>query len=138
MFKFIIPSNVLKGAQFHSRMAEQGFVVSVSMPTKRNDANVDVVHRMCRQRNEILAQKDPGRPFLSSEVANSLASELISLVHNLLKSPSSIQWRETTLATLKTSLKKLGPILSTAPDVLARSVVDEQLMDLYQDARWVK
>ena len=116
-------------------MAEQGFVVSVSTPTKCNDGNVDAVHRMCRQRNEILARKDPGRPFLSSEVANSLASELISLVHNLLKSPSSIQWRETTLSTLKTSLKKLGQILSVAPDILARSVVDEQLMELYQDAR---
>ena len=117
------------------RLAEQCFIVSVTPPTKRDDGNVDNIYRMCRQRNEILARKDPGRPFLSSEVANELAAEIISLFHNLLKSQSAIPWREATFSKLETSLKKLGPILASAPDVLGRSVVDEELATLYQDAR---
>ncbi len=45
---------------FTFRMAQQGFVVSVSTPWKREDGNVENLYRMCRERNEILARKDPG------------------------------------------------------------------------------
>ena len=56
-----------------------------------------------------------GRPFLSSEVANELASEMISLFHNLLKSNSAIPWRETTVCKLAETLRKVGPLTSSAP-----------------------
>jgi hypothetical protein len=56
-----------------------------------------------------------GRPFLSSEVANELASELISLFHNLIKSNSAIPWKETTVRKLAETLRKVGPLTSLAP-----------------------
>ena len=116
-------------------MAFQGFVVSVSTPSKREDGNLDGLNAMCRKRNEILARKDPGRPFLSSEVANELAAEIISLFHNLLKSNSAIPWRETTMLKVRSSLQKLGPLLESAPDVLSGLVLDEKLTAIYSDAR---
>jgi len=45
---------------FFVRMAQQGFVVSVATPWKREDGNVESLFRMCRERNEVLARKDPG------------------------------------------------------------------------------
>ena len=116
-------------------MAQQGFVVSVSTPWRREEGNIEGLNRMCRERNEILARTDPGRPFLSSEVANQLAAELISLFHNLIKSNSAIPWRETTLNKVRASLQKLGPLLDSAPDVLTCSDVDEKLTSVYSDAR---
>ena len=46
---------------------------------------------LCREKNAELARTDPVRPFISGHVANSMAAEVIGLLHSLLTAPTAAQ-----------------------------------------------
>ena len=76
------------------RWAQLGFTISLSTPVEGTSAAVADQKKAkqeaeCKKRNLELMRTDPPRPFLSGLVANSLASEIIGLLHSLLTEPGS-------------------------------------------------
>ncbi|XP_076346000.1 putative E3 ubiquitin-protein ligase HECTD4 isoform X3 [Tachypleus tridentatus] len=80
-----------------AKWAQGGMVVSTGPPldslntdsqqsSDKKKINTEVI---CRERNTELAKTDPLRPFISGQVANSMAAEVIGLLHSLLNSPES-------------------------------------------------
>ncbi|XP_014675681.1 PREDICTED: LOW QUALITY PROTEIN: probable E3 ubiquitin-protein ligase HECTD4 [Priapulus caudatus] len=69
------------------------------------------VEAVCKDKNSELARMDPVRPFISGHVANSMATEVIALLHSLLTAP------ETSAAQIWTSAVKrvLSNALSCVP-----------------------
>ncbi|XP_062874264.1 probable E3 ubiquitin-protein ligase HECTD4 isoform X2 [Trichomycterus rosablanca] len=83
-----------------NRWAQSGLIVSMGPPAetlieeasgggstgdKKKSAQIVV----CRDRNAELSRSDPVRPFISGHVANSMAAEVIALLHSLLTAPES-------------------------------------------------
>ena len=85
-------TRVLRSA---NKMAHLGFVVSISAPNQFHDSSSGWKHRavqICNQRNSAVAQNSPSRPFISYNVANKLAAELVILVHRLISGINGDQW----------------------------------------------
>ena len=77
------------------KLAQQGFVVSVGTPLKQDEQSEEkktAVEQIAKDRNQHLSKFDPARPFLSSTVANSMACELIALIHSLIQSSTATIW----------------------------------------------
>ncbi|MGH0151603.1 UNVERIFIED_CONTAM: hypothetical protein FKN15_020765 [Acipenser sinensis] len=102
-----------------TKWAQSGLIVSVGPPveTVSQEAASGLSTRekkktaqtaVCRERNTELARSDPVRPFISGHVANSMAAEVIALLHGLLMAP------ETNTAQIWTS---------TAEKVLSRALM---------------
>ncbi|XP_022104608.1 probable E3 ubiquitin-protein ligase HECTD4 isoform X2 [Acanthaster planci] len=81
-----------------SKWAQGGLVVSTGPPVENNNdvANENGKEKkkvatevICREKNAELARTDPVRPFISGHVANSMASEVIGLLHSLLTAPET-------------------------------------------------
>ena len=79
------------------KLAQQGFVVSVGPPQKVDEFSEEkknAVEQVAKDRNTHLSKHDPVRPFVSSFVANNMASELITLIHSLFTSSTANIWSE--------------------------------------------
>jgi E3 ubiquitin-protein ligase HECTD4 len=77
------------------KLAQQGFIVSVGTPLKLDEFTEEkknAVEQIAKDRNMVLSKCDPARPFISSPVANSMACELIALIHSLFKSSTASVW----------------------------------------------
>uniref|UniRef100_A0A6Q2ZID3 HECT domain-containing protein n=1 Tax=Esox lucius TaxID=8010 RepID=A0A6Q2ZID3_ESOLU len=83
-----------------SKWAQSGLIVSVGPPMEAlaqeaaggvttGDKKKTAQTAVCRDRNSELARSDPIRPFISGHVANSMAAEVIALLHSLLTAPES-------------------------------------------------
>uniref|UniRef100_A0A8C1PPD2 HECT domain E3 ubiquitin protein ligase 4 n=1 Tax=Cyprinus carpio TaxID=7962 RepID=A0A8C1PPD2_CYPCA len=83
-----------------NKWAQSGLIVSVGPPiesTGQENAGISTTgdkkksaqSTVCRERNAELARSDPVRPFISGHVANSMAAEVIALLHSLLTAPES-------------------------------------------------
>uniref|UniRef100_A0A8B9JW99 HECT domain E3 ubiquitin protein ligase 4 n=1 Tax=Astyanax mexicanus TaxID=7994 RepID=A0A8B9JW99_ASTMX len=83
-----------------SKWAQSGLIVSVGPPVEtlvqetsggvsNGDKKKSAQTVVCRDRNAELARSDPVRPFISGHVANSMAAEVIALLHSLLTAPES-------------------------------------------------
>uniref|UniRef100_K7F6L4 HECT domain E3 ubiquitin protein ligase 4 n=1 Tax=Pelodiscus sinensis TaxID=13735 RepID=K7F6L4_PELSI len=83
-----------------TKWAQSGLIVSVGPPVEANspettsglstgDKKKTAQTSICRERNSELARTDPVRPFISGHVANSMAAEVIALLHSLLMAPES-------------------------------------------------
>ncbi|XP_028827058.1 probable E3 ubiquitin-protein ligase HECTD4 isoform X2 [Denticeps clupeoides] len=83
-----------------NKWAQSGLIVSVGPPveslTTESSAGATAGEKkksaqtvVCRERNSELARTDPVRPFISGHVANSMAAEVIALLHSLLTAPES-------------------------------------------------
>ncbi|XP_063042342.1 probable E3 ubiquitin-protein ligase HECTD4 isoform X2 [Engraulis encrasicolus] len=83
-----------------NKWAQSGLIVSVGPPvetlaqetsgaTTTGDKKKSAQTAVCRDRNADLARSDPVRPFISGHVANSMAAEVIALLHSLLTAPES-------------------------------------------------
>ncbi|ESO97623.1 hypothetical protein LOTGIDRAFT_228255 [Lottia gigantea] len=108
------------------KWAQIGLVMSTSPPTDVSQTDVtdgkkktasDVI---CKEKNVDLAKTDPVRAFISGHVANSMAAEVISLLHSLLTAPltSAAQtWSEAVQKVLMNSVSCL-PLLMTSIDGL--------------------
>ncbi|XP_058850690.1 probable E3 ubiquitin-protein ligase HECTD4 isoform X1 [Acipenser ruthenus] len=102
-----------------TKWAQSGLIVSVGPPVETvsqeaasglstGEKKKTVQTAVCRERNTELARSDPVRPFISGHVANSMAAEVIALLHGLLTAP------ETNTAQIWTS---------TAEKVLSRALM---------------
>ncbi|RVE68479.1 hypothetical protein OJAV_G00091690 [Oryzias javanicus] len=83
-----------------NKWAQSGLIVSVGPPVEAlaqetaggitaGDKKKTTQTVVCRDRNAELARSDPVRPFISGHVANSMAAEVIALLHSLLTAPES-------------------------------------------------
>ncbi|XP_046872567.1 probable E3 ubiquitin-protein ligase HECTD4 isoform X1 [Hypomesus transpacificus] len=83
-----------------NKWAQSGLIVSVGPPVEAlaqeaaggvstGDKKKTAQTAVCRDRNSDLARSDPIRPFISGHVANSMAAEVIALLHSLLTAPES-------------------------------------------------
>ncbi|NWS61129.1 HECD4 ligase, partial [Chunga burmeisteri] len=83
-----------------TKWAQSGLIVSVGPPIETvnpettsglstGDKKKTAQTSVCRERNSELARTDPVRPFISGHVANSMAAEVIALLHSLLMAPES-------------------------------------------------
>uniref|UniRef100_A0A8C6YBB9 HECT domain E3 ubiquitin protein ligase 4 n=1 Tax=Naja naja TaxID=35670 RepID=A0A8C6YBB9_NAJNA len=84
-----------------TKWAQSGLIVSVGPPVETaspestsglstGDKKKTAQTSTCRERNSELARTDPvRRPFISGHVANSMAAEVIALLHSLLMAPES-------------------------------------------------
>uniref|UniRef100_A0A8C8HAD7 HECT domain-containing protein n=1 Tax=Oncorhynchus tshawytscha TaxID=74940 RepID=A0A8C8HAD7_ONCTS len=83
-----------------NKWAQSGLIVSVGPPVEAlaqeaaggvttGDKKKSAQTAVCRDRNSELARSDPIRPFISGHVANSMAAEVIALLHSLLTAPES-------------------------------------------------
>uniref|UniRef100_A0A8C7DPU3 HECT domain E3 ubiquitin protein ligase 4 n=1 Tax=Oncorhynchus kisutch TaxID=8019 RepID=A0A8C7DPU3_ONCKI len=83
-----------------NKWAQSGLIVSVGPPVEAlaqeaaggvttGDKKKTAQTAVCRDRNSELARSDPIRPFISGHVANSMAAEVIALLHSLLTAPES-------------------------------------------------
>uniref|UniRef100_W5MLV4 HECT domain E3 ubiquitin protein ligase 4 n=1 Tax=Lepisosteus oculatus TaxID=7918 RepID=W5MLV4_LEPOC len=83
-----------------TKWAQSGLIVSVGPPVETlsqenasglstGDKKKTAQTAICRERNTELARSDPVRPFISGHVANSMAAEVIALLHGLLTAPES-------------------------------------------------
>ncbi|XP_066465637.1 probable E3 ubiquitin-protein ligase HECTD4 [Tiliqua scincoides] len=83
-----------------TKWAQSGLIVSVGPPVETvnpestsglstGDKKKTAQTSICRERNSELARTDPVRPFISGHVANSMAAEVIALLHSLLMAPES-------------------------------------------------
>ncbi|KPP69529.1 hypothetical protein Z043_111707 [Scleropages formosus] len=83
-----------------TKWAQSGLIVSVGPPVETlalestggvttGDKKKTAQTAVCRERNSELARTDPVRPFISGHVANSMAAEVIALLHSLLTAPES-------------------------------------------------
>ncbi|XP_026795565.1 probable E3 ubiquitin-protein ligase HECTD4 isoform X2 [Pangasianodon hypophthalmus] len=82
------------------KWAQSGLIVSVGPPVETliqetsggsatGDKKKSAQSAVCRDRNAELSRSDPVRPFISGHVANSMAAEVIALLHSLLTAPES-------------------------------------------------
>ena len=121
------------------KLAQAGFVVSVSptTATTRSDdlsqEKKNAVEQVAKDRNIHLNDHDPVRPYLSAAVADSLAADLIALLHTLLISKNTEVWMTAIHQMASTSLKSLRKI-SESKDLLTQSNNDgdEMLADFYE------
>ncbi|XP_064424272.1 probable E3 ubiquitin-protein ligase HECTD4 [Latimeria chalumnae] len=83
-----------------TKWAQSGLIVSIGPPIESvsqeaasglttGDKKKTAQTSICRERNSELARTDPVRPFISGHVANSMAAEVIALLHSLLMAPES-------------------------------------------------
>ncbi|TSW08319.1 putative E3 ubiquitin-protein ligase HECTD4 [Bagarius yarrelli] len=84
------------------KWAQSGLIVSVGPPVERlnpensggsttGDKKKCPQTAVCRDRNANLSRSDPVRPFISGHVANSMAAEVIALLHSLITESTTAQ-----------------------------------------------
>lgn len=82
------------------RWANMGFTVSVEPPSEGSGGEPTIAgtdkkrgqaEAAAKKKNQELLKTDPPRPFLSGQVAYSLASEIIGLLHGLLTEPGAAE-----------------------------------------------
>eukprot|EP00092_Neocalanus_flemingeri_P030552 GFUD01033172.1.p1 GENE.GFUD01033172.1~~GFUD01033172.1.p1 ORF type:complete len:4225 (-),score=861.78 GFUD01033172.1:307-12981(-) len=109
------------------KLAQQGFVVSVGPPQRVDEFSEEkknAVEQVAKDRNTTLSKHDPVRPFVSSFVANNMASELISLIHSLFTSSTANIWAEAINDIITAALKNLHDI-AEANDLIFSSNSNE-------------
>ena len=95
------------------KLAQQSFIVSVGTPLKHDEQSEEkkiAVEQIAKDRNQHLSKFDPARPFLSSTVANSMACELIALVHSLIESSTATVWEWAINDHISCQLAKLSTV----------------------------
>ncbi|XP_033101041.1 probable E3 ubiquitin-protein ligase HECTD4 [Anneissia japonica] len=132
-----------------ARWAQCGLVLSSSPPVET--ASGDTGHEkkkvnsesICKERNSELARTDPVRPFISGHVANSMATEVIALLHGLLTAPESAAaqiWASAVERVLTHSLSLVSTLttaLSTHIDLLTSHPQGEMIESLMSVCRKV-
>ena len=120
------------------KLAQLGLVVSVGPPHKHEDLTEEkknAVEQIARERNVQLQRHDPVRPFISSSVANSLASDLIMLIHTLFSSKTANIWIEAIHDIVSSTLSQLHDIAECRD--LLRLETHSALFSVYTSGREV-
>jgi E3 ubiquitin-protein ligase HECTD4 len=115
-----------------ARWAQVGFVVSIGPPADgvTSAANADdrkkrMAEEVCRDRNEELAVEDCTRPFISGHVANSMASDIIAVLHSLLSSKESKIWHVWSNAIRNVLLSALDSIPNLVSSLACHASMEE-------------
>ncbi|XP_025090246.1 probable E3 ubiquitin-protein ligase HECTD4 isoform X2 [Pomacea canaliculata] len=106
------------------KWAQMGMVVSTAPPvdTLSTDTGASTDKKktasevICKEKNAELARTDPVRAFISGHVANTMAAEVIALLHNLLTAPVSSTaqtWAEAVQRVLCNALSGLPVLLAS-------------------------
>ncbi|XP_077866440.1 putative E3 ubiquitin-protein ligase HECTD4 [Saccoglossus kowalevskii] len=92
----VITDDAVTSFRRAAKWAQSGLVVSTGPPIETStqdnggrDKKKITSEAVCREKNAELARTDPVRPFISGHVANSMASEVIGLLHGLLMAPET-------------------------------------------------
>ena len=120
------------------KLAQLGLVVSVGPPSKHEDLTEEkknAVEQIARERNVQLQRHDPVRPFISSSVANSLASDLIILIHTLFSSKTANIWIEAIQDIVSSTLSELHDTAESKD--LLRLESNSDLFSVYSTGREV-
>ena len=127
------PTRIMRAA---TKMAQLGFVVSIACPNQLQDSSNGWKQRtlqVCLERNNVVAQKSPSRPFISNTVANKLASEIIILVHRL-ASCNNHQWMCAIRSVVTKAFFHLGEVIACAPPLNCKEwQIDWELVDKAQN-----
>ncbi|XP_043571193.1 probable E3 ubiquitin-protein ligase HECTD4 [Chiloscyllium plagiosum] len=134
----VITEEAVAALRKATKWAQSGLIVSVGPPVEA--ANQDATSGLttgdkkktartsiCREKNAELARTDPVRPFISGHVANSMAAEVIALLHNLLMAPefSTAQiWTTTAEKVLSRAQPSESVNSSSAPFGMQPSLYD--------------
>nr|XP_036869936.1 probable E3 ubiquitin-protein ligase HECTD4 isoform X2 [Manis javanica] len=133
-----------------TKWAQSGLIVSVGPPVESvspetvsglstGDKKKTAQTSICRERNSELARTDPVRPFISGHVANSMAAEVIALLHSLLMAPESNAaqiWTTTAEKVLSRALMYIPQLGRYAESILeSGSLSGRKLAKLQRAAR---
>ena len=115
-----------------ARWAQVGFVVSIGPPadgvtsaTTADDRKKRMAEEVCQDRNEDLAGEDCMRPFISGHVANSMASDIIAVLHSLLSSKESKIWHVWSNAIRNVLLSALDSVPSLVSSLACHASMEE-------------
>ncbi|XP_059510969.1 probable E3 ubiquitin-protein ligase HECTD4 isoform X1 [Stegostoma tigrinum] len=128
----VITEEAVAALRKATKWAQSGLIVSVGPPVEATsqeatsglttgDKKKTAQTSICREKNAELARTDPVRPFISGHVANSMAAEVIALLHNLLMAPefSTAQiWTTTAEKVLSRALMYIPQLGKYAESVL--------------------
>ena len=98
-----------------AKWAASGFIISIEPPAADEGQGEQRHHNtehLCYEKNKDILRSDPVRPFISGQVASSLASKVISLLHVLLTTSSSLRWSKAIEEVLGASLSKSSDMIS--------------------------
>lgn len=121
-----------------TKMAQHGFTVSIEPPDKVDqnpEQRLLQMEEVCRDKNRVLLRSSPQRPFVSSQVANTLATEVVSLINSLLHSKKADLWSDTILNSLKRSMEKFSDFLSQ--ESLLFSADQSKLLEVFSLGRTI-
>jgi len=120
------------------KLAQQGFVVSIGTPQRLDELSEEkrlAVEQVARDRNAHLAKFDPARPFISSNVANSMAYELIELIHSLFVASTASTWETAIHGVIGQGLASLHDITEASDTMFAGT--SGELFSIYSQGRQV-
>ncbi|XP_059095573.1 probable E3 ubiquitin-protein ligase HECTD4 [Tigriopus californicus] len=121
-----------------TKMAQHGFTVSIEPPDKV-DQNPEqrLLHmeETCRDKNRVLLKTSPQRPFVSSQVANTLATEIVSLINSLLLFKKADLWSDTILSGLKRSVERFSDFLNQ--EALLFTADQNKLLEIFSLGRTI-
>ena len=120
------------------KLAQQGFIISIGTPQRLDELSEEkrmAVEQVARDRNTHLSKFDPARPFISSNVANSMAYELIELIHSLFSASTASTWEAAIHWVISRGLAGLHDI-SEASETLF-SGTNSELFSIYNQGRQI-
>lgn len=121
-----------------AKWAANGFIISIEPPAADEGAGEQRHHNtehLCYEKNKDILRSDPVRPFISGQVASSLASKVISLLHVLLTTSSSLQWSKAIEEVLGASLSKSDDMVRDLKTSASGSATSLHMGILMRNAR---
>ncbi|XP_053376531.1 probable E3 ubiquitin-protein ligase HECTD4 [Mercenaria mercenaria] len=138
----VVTEDALSALRKAAKWAQMGLVVSTGAPVDSPPAEVTSGDKkktekevICRDKNAELARTDPVRPFISGHVANSMAAEVIELLHSLLNSAnhhsaSEKSWADAVQRVLTNALTGLPVLLNSIDSLSSPRCHSHQLMSM--------
>ncbi|KAL3856755.1 hypothetical protein ACJMK2_011476 [Sinanodonta woodiana] len=140
----IATDDVMTALRKAAKWAQMGLVVSTGPPvdstpveSPTGDKKKNEKETVCREKNSELARTDPVRPFISAHVANSMAAEVIELLHSLLTAPESNiakPWSDAVRSVLINALSSLSVLLNSMETLSSPRCPSQQLMSMAKQA----
>ena len=121
---------------FAEKLAEEGFVTSLEKPTLLDldkKEREKIKEEKLKRQNYLIMKTEPIQPFLSSTIANDMANELITLIHSLFSSQTSIVWDVAITEYIVSVLNKVENIIVNKHKLFSGSEVE--LSSIYKSSK---